>query len=58
MEIEVYTVEEFQERWDEMIERVEEGEHIGIVNENGETAVMISTEDPLYRLYTDHDEAS
>ena len=35
-----YTVEEFQERWDEMISRVEGGEHIAITN--GEhTAVMI-----------------
>ena len=58
MEIKVYTVEEFQERWDEMIGRVEEGEHIGIVNDNGETAVMIPADDPVYRLYTDHDEAS
>ena len=58
MEIKVYTVEEFQERWDEMIGRVEEGEHIGIVNDNGETAVMIPADDPVYRLYTDHEEAS
>lgn len=58
MEIEVYTVEEFQERWDEMIERVEGGEYIGIVNDSGETAVMVPIEDPLYELYTDHDEAS
>lgn len=58
MEIEVYTVEEFQERWDEMIERVEDGEHIGIVNDSGETAVMVPIEDSLYQLYTDHDEAS
>jgi hypothetical protein len=50
MEIEVYTVEEFQERWDEMIERVE--------NDSGETAVMVPIEDSLYQLYTDHDEAS
>ena len=58
MEIKVYTVEEFQERWDEMIGRVEEGEHIGIINDNGETAVMIPVDDPVYRLYTDHEEAS
>ena len=58
MEIEIYTVEEFQERWDELIGRVEEGEYIGIVNENGEKAVMIPADDPFYQLYTDHDEAS
>jgi antitoxin (DNA-binding transcriptional repressor) of toxin-antitoxin stability system len=30
--MEIYTVEEFQERYDEMIDRVEKGEHIGITN--------------------------
>jgi PHD/YefM family antitoxin component YafN of YafNO toxin-antitoxin module len=34
--MEIYTVQEFQERWDEMIERVENGERIGIINENGQ----------------------
>ena len=58
MEIEIYTVEEFQERWDEMIERVEDGESIRSVKENGEKAVMIPADDPFYQLYTDHDEAS
>ena len=38
--MEIYTVEEFQERWDEMIARVENGEHIGITNGKN-TAVMI-----------------
>ena len=39
-----YTVEEFQERWDEMISRVENGEHIGITNGKN-TAVMIPADD-------------
>ena len=38
--MEIYTIEEFQERWDEMISRVENGEHIGITN-GTHTAVMI-----------------
>ena len=42
--MEVYTVEEFQERWDEMIARVENGEHIGITNGKN-TAVMIPSDD-------------
>jgi PHD/YefM family antitoxin component YafN of YafNO toxin-antitoxin module len=51
MEIEEYSVEEFRERWDELIKRVEGGEHIGIVNEHGTRAVMIPAEDNLIRLY-------
>ena len=42
--METYTVEEFQERWDEMIARVENGEHIAITNGKN-TAVMIPADD-------------
>ena len=56
--MEVFSVEEFQDRWDELIDRVEQGEHIGIINDNGYAAVMIPSEDPLLDLYTDHNEAS
>ena len=42
--METYTVEEFQERWDEMITRVVNGEHIAITNGKN-TAVMIPAED-------------
>lgn len=51
----IYSVEEFQENWDEMISRVENGEHIGVTNGKN-TAVMISADDELVRLYTEHDE--
>ncbi len=56
--MEVFSVEEFQERWDELITRVEDGEALGIGNENGNAAVMVSVDDPIYKLYTDHNEAS
>jgi len=56
--MEVFSVEEFQENWDELIQRVENGEIFGIVNENGNAAVMMSTDDDLYKMYTDHNEAS
>ena len=39
--MEVFTVEEFQERFDELMERVENGERLGIINENGQAAVMV-----------------
>jgi antitoxin (DNA-binding transcriptional repressor) of toxin-antitoxin stability system len=51
----IYSVEEFQENWDEMISRVENGEHIGVTNGRN-TAVMIPADDELVRLYTEHDE--
>ena len=55
----IYSVEHWQNNWDSLIERVENGEHIGIRNEeNGHTAVMIPADDELLRIYTDHDEAS
>mgnify|MGYP003130825136 FL=1 len=51
--IEFYSVEEFEERWEEMIDRVENGEHIGIENENGNRAVMIPADDELLRIHTE-----
>jgi len=56
--MEVFTVEEFQERFDELIERVENGEKLGIINENGQAAVMMPVDDELIRIYTDHEEGS
>jgi prevent-host-death family protein len=51
--MEVFTVAEFQERFDELIERVENGEHLGIINENGQAAVMIPADDDLIRIHTE-----
>ena len=51
--IEFYSVEEFQEKWEEMISRVENGEHIGIENDNGNKAVMIPADDELIRIHTE-----
>jgi PHD/YefM family antitoxin component YafN of YafNO toxin-antitoxin module len=57
--MEVFTVEEFQERFDELIERVENGERLGIIDENGKAAVMIPADDDLIRIYTEcNNEAS
>jgi PHD/YefM family antitoxin component YafN of YafNO toxin-antitoxin module len=57
--MEVFTVAEFQERFDELIERVENGEHLGIVGEDGRAAVMIPADDDLIRIYTEcNNEAS
>jgi PHD/YefM family antitoxin component YafN of YafNO toxin-antitoxin module len=57
--MEIFTVEEFQEKFDELMERVEMGEHIGIVDENGKAAVMLPADDELIRIHTEcNNEAS
>ena len=53
--MEIYTVQEFQERWEEMIERVENGENIGI-SDGKNTCVMVPADEELIRIYTDHEE--
>lgn len=61
--MEIFTVEEFQDRWDELISRVESGEKLGIINEDGKAAVMMPAEEyheaeELVKIYTEHDEAT
>ena len=51
--IEFYSVEYWQENWEKLIERVENGEHIGVENENGNKAIMIPADDELIRIYTE-----
>ena len=51
--MEVFTVEEFQERFDELMERVENGEHLGVVNKDGQAAVMMPVDDDLIRIHTE-----
>ena len=55
--MEVYSVEHWQENWDELIERVEKGESIGVTNGKN-TAIMMPADDELIRIYTEHNEAS
>jgi hypothetical protein len=55
--MEVFTVEEFQERFDELMERVENGERLGIIDEDGRAAIMIPADDDLIRIHTEHNEA-
>lgn len=49
--MEIFTVEEFQERFDELLERVESGEHFGIVNSDGQAAVMMPADDEMLKIY-------
>jgi PHD/YefM family antitoxin component YafN of YafNO toxin-antitoxin module len=43
--MEIFTVKEWEENFDELFERVENGETIGIINENGESAVMMPVDE-------------
>jgi PHD/YefM family antitoxin component YafN of YafNO toxin-antitoxin module len=57
--MEVFTVDEFQEHFDKLMERVENGEHLGIINENGQATVMMPYDDDLIRIHTElNNEAS
>tara|TARA_R100000278_G_C5386850_1_gene134588 strand:- start:55 stop:228 length:174 start_codon:yes stop_codon:yes gene_type:complete len=49
--MEIFTVQEWDERFDELFERVENGETIGIVTEDGKAAVMMPADDELFRIY-------
>ena len=50
-----YSVEYWQENWDVLLERVENGETLGIENrETGERAVMVPADDELIRMYTEN----
>ena len=51
--MEFYSVEYWQENWEELISKVENGESIGVENKNGERAVMVPADDELIRIYTE-----
>ena len=46
------TVEYWQNNWDEMITRVENGETLGI-EDKGNRAIMIPADDELIRMYNE-----
>ena len=48
-----YTVKEFQDDFDNLMSKVEGGESIGIVDEDGRTAVMVPVDDELIQIYTE-----
>jgi len=56
--MEVFTIEEWEENFDSLLIRVENGETIGILGEDGKAAVMMPFDDELKSLYTEHNEAS
>lgn len=51
--MEVFTVQEWDEKFDELFERVENGETIGIVTEDGKVAVMMPVDEAEFlRIHT------
>jgi len=52
-DIEFHTIGEWEENWDKLFQRVENGETIGVINENGNRAVMIPADNELIKLYTE-----
>ena len=50
--ISFYTVEYWQNNWDEMITRVENGETLGI-EYKGNRSIMIPADDELIRIYNE-----
>ena len=51
--MEVFSIEEWEKNFDELFKRVEDGETIGIVKENGQAAVMMPADDELIRIHTE-----
>ena len=51
--MEIFTIKEWEENFDELFKRVEEGETIGIVKEDGQAAVMMPADDEIIRIYTE-----
>jgi len=58
--MEMFTVEEFQEDFDNLLERVENGESFLIKSEHGDAMLIpygeYEEEDYLIRIHTDHEE--
>jgi len=51
--MEVFTIEEWEKNFDSLFSRVENGETIGIVKEDGTAAVMMPADDDFIRIHTE-----
>lgn len=52
-DLEFHSIEYWQEHWEELMERVEDGETIGIENEKGERAVMLPADEEFIKIHTE-----
>ena len=48
-----FTIESFQENFNELLTRVENGEHIKIINEEGQIVVIVPVDDDLIKIHTE-----
>ena len=48
-----YSVEYWQENWEELMDKVENGESIGREKKNGDRAIIVPADDELIRIYTE-----
>ena len=55
--MEVFTIKEWEDNFDELFSRVENGETIGIVKEDGQAAVMMPAQDEFIKIHTEHNDA-
>ena len=55
--MEVFTTKEWEDNFDELFSRVENGETIGIVKEDGQAAVMMPAQDEFIKIHTEHNDA-
>jgi len=51
--MEIYSVEHWQKNWDDLIQRVEEGETIGVTNGKN-IAIMMPADEELIRIYREN----
>ena len=56
--MEIFSLKEWEDNFDELFARVENGERLGIVKEDGTAAIFLPADDELIKLYTDHEEGS
>jgi hypothetical protein len=64
--MQTFTVEQFQENFDELMDRVESGESFMITSEYGNAVMipykniegLIDVDDEVIRIHTDHEEGS
>ena len=56
--MEIFSLKEWEENFDELFARVENGERLGIVREDGKAAVFMPVDDELLKMHTEHEEGS
>jgi PHD/YefM family antitoxin component YafN of YafNO toxin-antitoxin module len=51
------SIQEFEDNFDNYLERVENGETFIIKNNQGKSAVMIPADEEIVRIHTEHNDA-